>query len=229
MALGGVHHRVAATLQVGERRLLEDLYAQLQGHSAQAAGEHGGLYRGGVGVEDAAQHQRRADAATNGLAVQLLERIDVEFLQAVGEHPPGIHLPLVGGGPQPPVLAVLGVDAVRLAEAADLVDGRLGCLADTPGFHVAADGPQRQVLAPPVGRHSAIAAAGAGAAAVALDDDHGHVRVGLLQADGRPQAKEATADDTHVGLNRVLQGRGEVAVQVKRLGIPESTVHEGCL
>ena len=229
MAFGGVHHRVLAALQVSERRFLENLHAQFQCHAAQAAGQHGGLHSGRVGVEDATQHQWRADAPANGLAVQFLERVYVEFLQAVGEHAPGVHLPLVGGRPQPAVLAVLGVDAVLLAEAADLVDGRLGGFADAPRFDITADVAHRQVLAPPVGGHATVAPAGTRAAAVALDDDDGFFRVRLFQADGRPQAKEATADDAHVGLNRVLQGRGQVVVQVKRLGIPESTVHEGCL
>ncbi|MNI56674.1 hypothetical protein D3C73_1116920 [compost metagenome] len=160
------------------------------------------------------------------MAVHFLERVDAQALQTVGEHAPGIHLPRVGSGPQPAVLAVLGVDAVLFAEAADLVDGRFGGLADAPGLDVAADGAQRQVLAPPVGRHAAVTTAGARTAAVALDDDDVLFRVGLLQADGRPQAKIAAADDAHVSLNRFLQGRGQVVIQVKRLGIPESTVHK---
>ncbi|MNH30923.1 hypothetical protein D3C79_912430 [compost metagenome] len=116
-----------------------------------------------------------------------------------------------------------------LAEAANFVDGRFSCFTDASGFDVTADGTHRQVLAPPVRGDPTVTPAGTRTATIALDDNDGFFRVRLLQADGRPKAKEAAADNADIRLNCILQSRGQIAVQVECLGIPESTVHSECL
>ncbi|MCY1296035.1 hypothetical protein D9M70_454030 [compost metagenome] len=145
--------------------------------------------------------------------------------QAISQHLPGIHLALIARRPQPAILAVLRINLVLTAEAANFVDSGFGGLANPACLLLATDAHHGQILCPPVGRDAAVAPTGAGTATVTLDDHDPPGRIGLLEPNGRPQPEISSTDDADVSLFITFKRRSKMTIEVKRLCIPEATVH----
>ncbi len=140
-----------------------------------------------------------------------MQRLDAGPVQVHEGAFPGAALGGRGRGPQPGAAAVGDVDAVRVGEVEDVVDGAGGRLADAAGLGVAADGDQAAEPGPHRHEEARVAAARAAAADVGLDEDDVGARGAAHEVQGRPQAGEPAAHDQHVAAG-VRQQRGRAAV-----------------
>jgi hypothetical protein len=108
----------------------------------------------------------------------------------------------VAGGAEP------GLDALALAELADLADRPLGRAGDRQRRLVAPAPPHRGEREPHRVAEAAVAAARpAPADLLGLEQDDPRSRLEPVQVPGGPEAGEAAADDQHVGLDIASERR----------------------
>ena len=119
------------------------------------------------------------------------------------------------------------VDAVLLAERADLVDGLLAGVRERERPLGAAELDERAELGPPGDREAAVAAARAAAADVLLEHDDVARRLALLDADRRPEPGVAAAHDRDVGARGALERRCGGLVGREGLVEPERAMRHG--
>jgi hypothetical protein len=195
----------ARALEPRHRRALEHRDAALACDSHEATREERRLHGRRGGLEDAADVHRRAAAPRELAGLDGGEGTLAMALDRRNRALPRAELGAVRRGPQPAVSSEVGIDAMLVAERADLAD-RGGRRAREPQrVHRAADPLEADEVVPDAHREAAVATARAGAADLGLDEDDLERGLAPLERQRRPQPGEAAADDAHVGAKVALE------------------------
>ena len=197
----GLDPPTAHRLDLVDRRELVDPHPAGQGGLPQAAGQGRRIEYQGLGFEMPAAER---------LGMHVLEDLVVlQELEGQSHALGGFHVLVdadillgpVGDGDVARVPDV-GVDPFGRGEPFDLVDGPVHGQVGGRGLLVPDHLGQLVDVAAHDGHgEPAVPSAGAVADHLLLEDDDVDRRVGVLQADGRPQAGVAATDDDHVGLH----------------------------
>ena len=137
------HPRRPAAVEAHHRRPLVDAHAVGERHAPQAPREQGRLHGGPGRLVDAGDVTVCARALLHRLRLPQLEGVQLVARQRVHQRVPGAGLRLAGCGPEPAVAAVVRVDPVLGAEAADLAtasaDARASRAASSDGQNLASE------------------------------------------------------------------------------------------
>ena len=100
---------------------------------------------------------------------------------------------------RPPANVEIAVDIALAHRVTDVVEAAPAGVEERQGGVPAEVGDELGQHVVPAVHPAAVAAAGAGAAVLALDEHDVRVRGETLDREGRPETREAAADDAHVG------------------------------
>ena len=198
----------AVAVELHHRRLLEDPHAAREGDAAQATGEQGRLHGRRARLERRAKMDGRARAPLDLLGGQDLERPLARACCGFDGAFPGPELGRGRRRPEPAAAAVVRIDALPLAEGAQLVD-RGDRRAHEPECLILARAlDERLDLGPPGESKSTVSSRRPAAADVGLDERDRRAGLELGDAQCRPEARVAAADDAHVGADGLGELRG---------------------
>ncbi len=114
------------------------------------------------------------------------------------------------------------VDALALAESAELVDRLRRDAGEPEGLLLSHALDERLDFGPPGEREAAVPPRGAAAADVGLDEGDRDAGLELGEPERRPEARVAAADDADVGLHRLDElFRGDAVLGGERFLEPE--------
>ena len=209
-------------IEVDHGRALEDPDAPLESDASQPAREQRRLDGGSTCLERGAEMDGRARAALDLLRREELERLLASPGGGRDGALPRADLRRGRRRPEPAAAPVVGVDPFPLAECAELVHGLRGDPHEAEGLLLARALDQRLDLRPPGEREPAVSSRGAAAADVGLEEDDRRPRLELVDAERRPEARVAAADDADVGADVFEELRGlDAVLGGERLAKPE--------